>query len=50
MTAATACRKGIEYLIETQRPTAPGTRHLAPGPGFPQVFYLKYHLYRITSR
>ena len=37
---------GIEYLLETQRPR----RHLGRRPGhrtgFPQVFYLNYHLYR----
>ena len=42
-----AARRGVEYLVHTQRPD--GTWHEAPwtGTGFPKVFYLKYHLYRI---
>ncbi|MBC7821325.1 MAG: squalene--hopene cyclase, partial [Planctomycetaceae bacterium] len=38
---------GIEYLIAGQ--TADGTWQEEPftGTGFPKVFYLKYHLYRI---
>lgn len=40
-------RRGIEYLLHTQLPD--GTWHEAQwtGTGFPKVFYLKYHLYRI---
>ena len=40
-------RRGVEYLMRTQLPD--GTWHEAPwtGTGFPKVFYLKYHLYRI---
>ena len=39
-------QKGIEYLIENQ--TAEGTwdENSSTGTGFPQVFYLSYHLYR----
>ena len=39
-------QKGIEWLIEKQ--TADGTWNetLSTGTGFPQVFYLSYHLYR----
>ncbi len=42
-----AARRGVEYLLATQRPD--GTWDEAPftGTGFPRVFYLKYHLYRI---
>ena len=42
-----AVRRGIEYLLATQRPD--GTWDEAPftGTGFPRVFYLKYHLYRV---
>jgi squalene-hopene/tetraprenyl-beta-curcumene cyclase len=41
-------QKGIEYLIETQRPDGTWDEHLATGTGFPRVFYLSYHLYRNT--
>lgn len=43
-----AVRRGIEYLLETQN--ADGTWNEEPwtGTGFPKVFYLKYHLYRIS--
>jgi squalene-hopene/tetraprenyl-beta-curcumene cyclase len=39
-------QKGIEWLVENQ--TAEGTWNetLSTGTGFPQVFYLSYHLYR----
>lgn len=42
-----AAQRGAEYLLRTQLPD--GTWHEAPwtGTGFPKVFYLKYHLYRI---
>jgi squalene-hopene/tetraprenyl-beta-curcumene cyclase len=41
-----ACRRGVEYLIDTQQPD--GTWHETEftGTGFPRVFYLRYHLYR----
>ncbi len=39
-------RKGIEYLVRTQRPDGGWDEHLATGTGFPGVFYLTYHLYR----
>ena len=43
-----AVRRGIEYLLEhPAAPTAPGTRQPFTGTGFPRVFYLKYHLYRL---
>ena len=37
---------GIEYLVENQRADGTWDEHLATGTGFPQVFYLTYHLYR----
>ena len=42
-----AARRGIAYLTETQK--ADGSWDEAPytGTGFPRVFYLRYHLYRI---
>lgn len=39
-------RKGIEYLVETQRPDGTWDEDLATGTGFPRVYYLIYHLYR----
>jgi len=39
-------RRGIEYLIETQRPDGTWEEDLATGTGFPRVYYLIYHLYR----
>lgn len=45
-TNSESVRKGIEYLIETQRPDGTWDEELATGTGFPRVFYLTYHLYR----
>ena len=39
-------RKGIEYLVESQRSDGTWQERLATGTGFPGVFYLTYHLYR----
>jgi squalene-hopene/tetraprenyl-beta-curcumene cyclase len=39
-------RRGIEYLIQTQRPDGTWAEDLATGTGFPNVFYLQYTLYR----
>ncbi len=39
-------RKGIEYLVETQRSDGTWAEELATGTGFPRVFFLQYHLYR----
>jgi squalene-hopene/tetraprenyl-beta-curcumene cyclase len=41
-------KKGIEYLVETQRADGGWDEELATGTGFPQVFYLSYHLYRLS--
>jgi squalene-hopene/tetraprenyl-beta-curcumene cyclase len=38
---------GIEYLLETQRPDGSWDEELATGTGFPRVFYLNYHYYRL---
>jgi squalene-hopene/tetraprenyl-beta-curcumene cyclase len=38
---------GIEYLLETQRPDGGWNEELSTGTGFPKVFYLTYHLYRL---
>ncbi len=39
-------RKGVEYLIETQREDGSWHEDLATGTGFPKVYYLIYTLYR----
>jgi squalene-hopene/tetraprenyl-beta-curcumene cyclase len=39
-------RRGIEYLIRTQNRDGSWTEHETTGTGFPQVFYLKYDIYR----
>ncbi|MBI5083566.1 MAG: hypothetical protein HZB13_03080, partial [Acidobacteria bacterium] len=39
-------RRGLEYLIETQRADGTWGEDLATGTGFPNVFYLQYTLYR----
>ncbi len=38
---------GIEYLLETQRADGSWEEELATGTGFPKVFYLNYHYYRL---
>lgn len=45
-TTSSSLHKGIEYLIETQRPDGGWDEELSTGTGFPRVFYLQYHLYR----
>jgi len=45
-TTSGSLHKGIEYLIETQKADGSWDEALCTGTGFPQVFYLKYHLYR----
>jgi squalene-hopene/tetraprenyl-beta-curcumene cyclase len=42
-----AARRGIEYLLSTQLPDGTWDETPWTGTGFPKVFYLKYHLYRI---
>jgi squalene-hopene/tetraprenyl-beta-curcumene cyclase len=39
-------QRGVEYLLETQRPDGTWPESLATGTGFPGVFYLTYHMYR----
>lgn len=41
-----AVRRGIAYLLQTQRPDGTWDEDLATGTGFPNVFYLRYTLYR----
>jgi squalene-hopene/tetraprenyl-beta-curcumene cyclase len=41
-----ALDRGVRYLVETQRPDGQWEESLATGTGFPNVFYLRYTLYR----
>jgi squalene-hopene/tetraprenyl-beta-curcumene cyclase len=45
-TTSSSLHDGIEYLIRTQNSDGTWDEELATGTGFPQVFYLCYHLYR----
>lgn len=45
-TTSTSLHDGIEYLLRTQNSAGTWDEELATGTGFPQVFYLCYHLYR----
>lgn len=42
-----AVRAGIAYLLNTQDDDGNWREDLFTGTGFPKVFYLKYHLYRL---
>ncbi|MBL9175358.1 MAG: squalene--hopene cyclase, partial [Verrucomicrobiales bacterium] len=41
-----ALRRGIEHLVRTQNVDGSWTEEEITGTGFPQVFYLKYDMYR----
>jgi squalene-hopene/tetraprenyl-beta-curcumene cyclase len=43
----TAVRRGSEYLTATQEADGNWREDEFTGTGFPKVFYLKYHLYRL---
>ena len=43
---SSAAQRGLEYLLELQRPDGTWPESLATGTGFPGVFYLTYHMYR----
>jgi squalene-hopene/tetraprenyl-beta-curcumene cyclase len=45
-TSSEAVRRGVEYLIATQKSEGNWDETLFTGTGFPNVFYLQYHLYR----
>jgi squalene-hopene/tetraprenyl-beta-curcumene cyclase len=45
-TTSTSLHDGVDYLIRTQKSDGTWDEELATGTGFPQVFYLCYHLYR----
>jgi squalene-hopene/tetraprenyl-beta-curcumene cyclase len=40
-------RAGVEYLLHTQRTDGTWDEDQFTGTGFPKVFYLKYHMYRL---
>jgi squalene-hopene/tetraprenyl-beta-curcumene cyclase len=46
-TTSRSLHQGIEHLLETQRSDGSWNEELATGTGFPKVFYLTYHLYRL---
>jgi squalene-hopene/tetraprenyl-beta-curcumene cyclase len=43
--ASEAVRRGADYLLRTQQPDGLWTHDTFTAPGFPRVFYLKYHGY-----
>lgn len=45
--ASDAVRRGIDYLLATQQADGNWREDQFTGTGFPKVFYLKYHLYRL---
>jgi squalene-hopene/tetraprenyl-beta-curcumene cyclase len=42
-----AARRGVEHLLDTQRPDGTWDEELFTGTGFPRAFYLRYHWYRL---
>ncbi len=42
-----AVREGVRFLVDTQSPDGSWDEAPFTGTGFPGVFYLKYHLYRV---
>jgi len=42
-----AARRGVQYLLDTQRPDGRWDEPQFTGTGFPRVFYLRYHLYPV---
>jgi squalene-hopene/tetraprenyl-beta-curcumene cyclase len=46
-TSSRSVNQGIEYLLESQRADGSWPETLATGTGFPRVFYLNYHYYRL---
>ena len=46
-TGSLSVHHGIEYLLRTQQSDGSWPERLATGTGFPRVFYLNYHYYRL---
>jgi squalene-hopene/tetraprenyl-beta-curcumene cyclase len=46
-TISASVRNGVEYLTRTQSADGSWVEELATGTGFPKVFYLNYHYYRL---
>jgi squalene-hopene/tetraprenyl-beta-curcumene cyclase len=45
-TTSESVRRGVDFLLRTQRPDGGWDEELSTGTGFPKVFYLTYHSYR----
>jgi squalene-hopene/tetraprenyl-beta-curcumene cyclase len=45
--ASTAVRRGVQYLLDTQLADGTWEETEFTGTGFPRVFYLRYHYYRV---
>jgi len=43
-----AVRRGLLYLVDTQRPDGTWDEPYFTGTGFPSDFYINYHLYRLV--
>ncbi len=43
-----ALRRGIDWLVATQRPDGTWDEPQYTGTGFPSYYYINYHLYRLT--
>jgi squalene-hopene/tetraprenyl-beta-curcumene cyclase len=46
-TYSSSVQNGIQYLLKSQRENGSWLEELATGTGFPKVFYLNYHYYRL---
>jgi squalene-hopene/tetraprenyl-beta-curcumene cyclase len=46
-TYSSSVQDGIQYLVKTQQEDGGWLEELATGTGFPKVFYLNYHYYRL---
>jgi squalene-hopene/tetraprenyl-beta-curcumene cyclase len=40
--------RGISHLLDSQKADGTWDEEFYTGTGFPRVFYLKYHLYRVS--
>jgi squalene-hopene/tetraprenyl-beta-curcumene cyclase len=45
---ASSTQRGVHWLLTTQRPDGDWNETAFTGTGFPKVFYLRYHYYRIS--